>query len=515
MDSDLREDQSATIDFLSEPGSYPHAPKAVERIDTHGAVIFLAGERAYKLKRAVKLAYLDFSSLEKRRAVCERELALNRVTAPELYLGLLPVRRDAHGGRSFDGEGEIVDWVIEMRRFCADQLFDALAKAGRLEPGLLERLAQAVERFHAQAPQHKQCAWPDSLGQVTKTVTDAFAHVELAELGLDAAIAGLRGALASGGPLLNARREAGLVRRCHGDLHLKNIVLIGGEPRLFDALEFDEELATVDVLYDLGFLLMDLWHRGLRGEANLVLNHYFACEPSGIEWAGLALLPLFLSLRAGVRAMVGLDGLALAQGEQRSALRDETRSYAALAMALVAPPPPRLIAIAGLSGTGKTTVARALAPWIGAAPGALHLRSDLERKALFGAGPAQRLSAEAYDEQANARVYARLAAKAETILGARHPVVLDATFMREEDRAALAALAGRSGVRLEAVWLEADAAQMASRVTARRGDASDADAAIVQRQLSESAEPPPNWRKVDARGSSEATIGRVAALLGL
>jgi len=511
----LLEDQSATIDFLSEPGSYPHAPKAVERIDTHGAVIFLAGERAYKLKRAVKLAYLDFSSLEKRRAVCERELALNRVTAPELYRGLLSVRRDANGGLSFEGEGEIVDWVIEMRRFDADQLFDALAKAGRLEPALLERLAQAVERFHAQAPQLRQCAWHGSLAQVTKTVTAALAHAELAELGLETAITGLRGALESGTPLLNARREAGLVRRCHGDLHLKNIVLIGGEPRLFDALEFDEELATVDVLYDLGFLLMDLWHRGLRGEANLVLNHYFAREPSDIEWAGLALLPLFLSLRAGVRAMVGLDGLALAQGEQRSALRDETRSYAALAMALVAPPPPRLIAIAGLSGTGKTTVARALAPWIGAAPGALHLRSDLERKALFGAGPTQRLGAEAYGEQANARVYARLAAKAEAILRARHPVVLDATFMREEDRAALAALAGRSGVRLEAVWLEADAAQMASRVTARRGDASDADAAIVQRQLSESAESPPNWRKVDARGSCEATIGHVAALLGL
>jgi aminoglycoside phosphotransferase family enzyme/predicted kinase len=515
MAGDLSESQSATIEFLREPRSYPHRPRTVERIDTHGAVIFLAGSRAYKLKRAVKLAYLDFSSLEKRRAVCERELALNRATAPELYLGVLPIMRDAGGRLSFQGGGEIVDWVIEMRRFDGDLLFDALARAGRLHPPLVEKLAQAVERFHARAPQRPQCAWPGTLAQVIKTVTAAFAQAELADLGLESAIAGLRGAVESGDHLLNSRREAGFVRRCHGDLHLRNIVLIDGEPRLFDALEFDEELATVDVLYDLGFLLMDLWHRGLRGEANLILNHYFAGERSREEWAGLALLPLFLSLRAGVRAMVGLDGMALAQGERQTALHEETRNYAALSMALIAPPPPRLIAIAGLSGTGKTTIARALAPWVGAVPGAMHLRSDLERKALFGVSPAERLDAHAYAEAASARVYERLSAKAEAILRAGHSVILDATFLREEDRAALADLAARTGVPLDAVWLEADAAQLTSRVTARRGDASDADAAIVCRQLAGRAEPPSGWRKLDARGGSEATIAGAAALLGL
>ncbi len=313
-------DQSDVIAFLMRPQSYPQRPKDVERIDTHGALIFLAGDRVYKLKRAVKLAYLDFSTLEKRKAVCARELELNRRTAPDLYLGVIPVTRGEDGGLALGGDGEVADWLIEMRRFDGDQLFDRLAVQGALTGPLLERLARSIERFHAEAPSVRDCAWPQSLVQVIRTVTDALAHPLLSDLELEPAIAGLWNAIADRRELLDARREAGLVRRCHGDLHLKNIVLVDGEPRLFDALEFDEDLATIDILYDLGFLLMDLWHRGLRAEANALLNHYVASDPEPAEWAGLSVLPLFLSLRAGVRAMVGLDGLAVAEGGARKRL---------------------------------------------------------------------------------------------------------------------------------------------------------------------------------------------------
>ena len=333
-------DQSAVIRFLLDPASYPRAPERVERMDTHGAIIFLAGDRAYKLKRAVKLAYLDFSTLEKRRAVCGRELELNRRTAPGLYLGLIPVTRDERGGLRLGGSGEAVDWLIEMRRFGQEQLFDRLARAGKLEPALLERLVRHIEAFHRDAPRHTDAAWPDSLVGVADTVISALGDAEFDVLGTAGTREALRDGIERARPLLATRREAGFVRRCHGDMHLKNIVLIDGEPCLFDALEFDEELATVDVLYDLGFLLMDLWGRGLRREANAVLNRYFARSVSAEEWAGLALLPLFTSLRAGVRAMVGLDGLKTAAEADRGALREEMLGYADLAGALIAPAGP-------------------------------------------------------------------------------------------------------------------------------------------------------------------------------
>ena len=509
----MSEDQSAVIDFLAQPQSYPDRPARVERIDTHGAVIFLAGDRAYKLKRAVKLAYLDFASLEKRLAACERELQLNRMTAPELYLDVRLIKRDRQGKLNFSGEGETVDCVVEMRRFDQDRVFDRLASAGRLDHSLLETLAQSIERFHANAPQKPRSAWPDSLRKVVGTVTAALANAEFTGLGMESAIRGLRETFDRKQDLLNARRNAGFVRRCHGDLHLKNIVLVNGEPRLFDALEFDEELATVDVLYDLAFLLMDLWHRGLEREANAVLNHYYSGDFSHLACAGLGLLPLFVSLRAGVRAMVGLDGLAVSQGADRESLLEETISYARLCGSLIAPSPPRLIAIGGLSGSGKTTVARAVAHWLGPVPGALILRSDIERKSLLGANPVERLDDRSYAPTVSKAVYKQLRRKAEAVLGAGHAVIIDATFRDANERSALAAMAQNSGVPLEAVWLDADEAQAKARVEARSGDASDADATIVRQQFHESADKPSDWLVADARGGIESTVENMKPLL--
>ncbi|NJM34980.1 MAG: phosphotransferase, partial [Rhodomicrobium sp.] len=336
MTQGAAEDQSAVIDLLMDVRSYAHRPDSVTRIDTHGAMIFLAGDRAYKLKRAVRLAYLDFSTVEKRRAVCERELALNSVTAPGLYLRVLPVARGKDGALTLGGEGEAADWVIEMRRFDQAQLFDRLAETGRLDMALIDKLGGLIAQFHAGAAATAGAAWPDSLAEVLRTVTAALRTDEFAQLGVESISSSLNRAFTTQEALMIARRASGFVRRCHGDMHLKNIVLLDSKPRLFDALEFDETLAQIDVLYDLAFLLMDLWRRGLKAEANAVLNRYFAGRASEADLAGLALLPLFLAVRAGVRAMVGLDGLAVADPAGRDLLREETHGYARLAKALIA-----------------------------------------------------------------------------------------------------------------------------------------------------------------------------------
>jgi aminoglycoside phosphotransferase family enzyme/predicted kinase len=509
-----RDDQAEIIDFLMRPQAYPDAPPEVERIDTHGAMIFLAGSRAYKLKRAVKLSYLDFSTLARRKAVCEREMALNSPAAPKLYKRLVPVTRVAGGGLQLGGAGEPVDWLIEMERFGQDQLFDSLARNGRLTDRLIDALAEVIGRSLGSAPVATDAPWPASLAQVIVTLQDMierWARVSgdsHADYG-----AALRETFAAHAGLLAARREGGLVRRCHSDLHLKNIVLIDGEPCLFDALEFDEDLGRIDVLYDLAFLVMDLWRRGLRRQANRLFNRYFAREVSELEWAGLAVLPLFLSIRAAVRAMVGLDGLELAGGEKRHALRRDIADYIDLGVRLLGGRPPRLIAVGGLSGTGKSTVARDIAPDIAATPGAIILRTDVERKLMRGAGLDQPLAGEAYSPERRGEVYDRMFAKAEVVLRSGHSVILDATFTDPAVRARAGDLAGRLGVRFDGLWLDAPRETLLARVAARSGDASDADAAVVIDQL-EQAKPPQDWAIADASGDTARTVGILSEILG-
>jgi len=271
------------------------------------------------------------------------------------------------------------------------------------------------------------------------------------------------------------------VRACHVDLHLRNVVLLDGKPTLFDAIEFNDAIACIDVVYDLAFLLMDLEHRGLRPFANLVLNRYLQRRD---EAEALALLPRFLSARAAVRAKVAasLEAVAGKDGD-KAARRTEALAYFEQAGRYLDPPPPHLVAVGGLSGTGKTTLARALAPDLGAAPGALHLRSDVLRKQLAGVDELERLPPEAYTAEASANVYAALATRARQALAAGQAVVLDAVFARPEERETAEAVARQAGAGFTGLWLEASPAVLKSRVSARSGDASDATAAVVEQQL--------------------------------
>ncbi|MDA7947834.1 MAG: AAA family ATPase [Hyphomicrobiaceae bacterium] len=509
--------QDVVFAHMARPVSYAPVPDKVERIDTHAAVIFLAGNFAYKLKRAVKLPYLDFSTLKQRRAICTREVEINRRTAPDVYLGVVPIVRAAEGTLEIDGLGEPVEWAIRMRRFDEAELFDRLASAGNLPLGLMAPLADEIAALHGGERSRRNIDGAAMMKGVVEPVLKSLGRDVSVLKSQDVAdlARALRRELRAQAGLLRTRARQGYVRHCHGDLHLQNIVRIDGNPVLFDAIEFDDRMATVDTLYDLAFLLMDLWHRGLSTHANTLLNAYLqrSCKrrPMG-SLRGLALLPLFLSVRASVRSMVALDRLAFANRAGSAAARRDAGEYLQLARDVLQPASPRLVAIGGLSGTGKSTLAAALAPDVGAVPGAIVLRSDIERKRLAGVNKTTRLKSEHYTPAATGRVYRALFAKAESALDAGRTVILDAVFARPHQRRRVAEIAREANVPFTGIWLEASDQALIERVEARRGDASDANARVVRNQLGyEIGEI--DWHRVNASGARDKVRNRVFKLL--
>ena len=503
-------DQGEVFTFLADPATHG-AEEPVRRIDTHGAAVFLAGADAYKVKRAVRYPFMDFSTLEKRKAACERELAVNRDNAPGIYLGCVPITRSA-AGLALGGDGEVVEWAVHMRRFDELATFDHLAEQGRLTQRLIAALAHVVARAHDRAPRRDV----DAAAALERYIVEnAQSFSETPDLFEPAAVQSLTDGCLSLlrrlAPLLLERRQAGHVRRCHGDLHLRNIVLLDGEPVLFDALEFDEALATGDVLYDLAFLVMDLWERGLTQAANSVLNHYLWSSPEA-HLEGLALLPLFLSVRAAIRAKVTAASLPYLPQAAADAAAADARRYFALAESCIVPGRKRLVAIGGLSGTGKTTVAAALAPSIGGIPGAVHLRTDIERKRMLGAAETEHLPQAGYDPAMSAKVYAELRRKARLALGSGFSVVADAVHAHEDERDGEEAEARAAGVPFDGLWLDAPLELRIERVEGRRDDASDATPGYVRRQAS-TATGEIAWRRVDASGATSIVVEQALAIL--
>jgi hypothetical protein len=502
------EDQQAVQRFLADPATYG-AAGPVEAIETHISRIFLVGNRAYKLKRAVKLPYVDFSTPQLRLATCLEEVRMNSSTAPGLYLGVKRITRQPSGALAFDGSGEPVDAVIEMTRFDQAALFDRMAVDGKLTPALMTAVARMVVAFHRQAPVVHASTGSANIAAVLDINEAGFATGSVfspAEIG-DLA-SRFRAAIARHAALLDRREMEGKVRRCHGDLHLRNICLLDGEPRLFDCIEFNEQIATTDVLYDLAFLLMDLWHRGFRDLANLVVNRYL---DEADDEDGFALLPIFMAVRAAVRAHVTATQVAEASARSEG-LVAEARSYFDLARSLLDPGAPRLIAIGGLSGSGKSTIAEALAPHVGAPPGARIIESDRVRKALHGVSAETRLPATAYQAEVSEHVYAEMARRAGLILAAEGTVVADAVFDRRGDRERIARVADEQTAPFAGIWLQADSETLRRRVAARRSGASDADLEVLSRQLQRA--PNVEWLQVDAGRPAAEVVAEVLRALG-
>jgi hypothetical protein len=477
------------------------AEQADRVIETSCAWVFLQGERAFKLKKPVDYGFLDFSTVEKRRWAIERELAFNRSTAPELYRAVRRVTSEA-GELAFDGGGETVETVLEMRAFDPDAVLAEHPE--RVDGALAEALGRTIARFHAGAELRPGGGGNRALGFTIRTNADnlrRLAH-DLGSEDVERLIAQTDAALAAAAPLLERRRAEGFARRCHGDLHLGNILLQHGRPVLFDCIEFNDLLSEIDVQYDVAFTVMDLGFRGRGEAANRLLNGYLDQAARSFPadlWDGLAALPLMLSARAAVRTHV-----AGAQGDFEPA-----RAYLAAALAHLAPPPPTLVAIGGLSGTGKSTLARRVAPSLGGAPGAVVLRSDEIRKRLAGVAPTERLPDQTYDEATSERVYDEMASIGRRVLAAGRAVVLDAVFLKPEERQAAAELAAATGVPFHGFWLEGPRDELRRRLAARGADASDAGPEVLDEQLARDPGPI-DWRKLDA-ADLHGAAGRILA----
>ncbi len=506
-------DQAEVFGLLGDPATFGLSA-SVRRIDTHGAAVFLAGDDAYKVKRAVRFPFMDFSTLEKRRVACEAEIAVNRPNAPGVYLGVTPIARMG-AGLSLGGAGEVVEWAVHMRRFDEEATLDRLADRQALPLELIAKLASVILLSHERAPLRDGESATRALERYLDQNDEAFAaRPDLFDPGRARQLAvDARASLAACRPLLVERGKAGWVRRCHGDLHLRNIALIDGEPVLFDAVEFDDAIASGDVLYDLAFLLMDLEERGLRRAGNLLLNRYL-WESDEAQLSGLAALPVFLSIRSAIRAKVVAAGLDHLHGAARDRAGAEARRYFWFAEAFLTPVAVRLLAVGGLSGTGKSTLASDLAACLGRAPGAVHLRSDIERKRLFNVAETAKLPASAYGAPASEEVYKRLRRKAALALRAGQSVVLDAVHSRAEERGAVEGVASEVSATFDGLWLEAPLSVRLDRVGHREADASDADVAVAAAQ----AAPPGGamtWRRLDASGDPQTTFAAACALLGL
>ena len=473
-------DQGRVIAFLSSPDS--HAGAAVEVIHTHCSVIFLAGERAYKLKRAVKFPFLDYSTLDLRQTACEKEVVLNRRTAPEIYLGTCPIVETPDGGLALDGVGRPVEWVVVMQRFSQSGLFSQMAAKQKLTAGLLKKLARQIADFHRRAASRPEMG---GAAEMHHLATDNSLDLRRAApeiWSMDRVVALEKATLSEIDryrKLLDNRRRSGHVRLCHGDLHLRNICLIDGRPTLFDAIEFDEKIACIDVLYDLAFLLMDLEAQNLRSFANIVVNEYLA--ETG-DWQGVKLLPLFMSIRAAIRAKVSEAAAAYACGDEEKSLHDEARHFFELAEKLLCQHSGRVIAIAGLSGSGKSTVAASVAPRLGASPGAILIKSDVLRKQKFAVPQKTTLSQSAYTKKVSQEIYRQLGELTLGLAVCGFTVIADAAFLQEDERIALEQNASAFNIDFSGLWIDVSPGVQDQRLRDRVGDVSDATVEVGQTQ---------------------------------
>lgn len=473
--------QEQLIEGLMDAAAYPHPVQSVRHLETHISHVLLTGEYAYKIKKPVDFGFVNYTTLERRRHFCEEELRLNRRLAPELYLDVVPVTR-REGRFRIGGADEPLEYAVRMREFPQSAQMDRMLAAGRVRPEHIDRLADLLSRFHGKAPaagEDEPYGGPEQVAAAVRAnfeLTAPFVPKWIGRAQYDHVRAWSESFLGTHREVISARRRDGFVRDCHGDAHLQNIALVDGELILFDCIEFNPAFRIIDVMAEAAFTCMDLDFRGRTDLAARFLNGYL--ERSG-DYEGLAVLPLYLSYRAYVRAKVA----ALSPDAARRV--EEIRRLVALSDGYTRSRNPALILMHGVTGSGKTVLSQGLLERLGA----VRVRSDAERKRLAGAGRARRAAAVGegiYDAASTERTYNRLHELAGRVLAAGFPVILDATYLRREFRRSARQVAEALQVPFVVVETGASRDELARRVAARRaagGDLSDATLEVLEAQL--------------------------------
>ncbi len=470
-----------------DPTCYDHAVSQLRLIETHISWVVLTGEIAYKIKKPVDLGFLDFSTLPLRKQACENEIRLNRRLAAEYYLGVVPIAGDAEYPK-FNGAGAVVEYAVKMKQFASKATLDQFAARGELRLAQIDAVASRLARFHSVecciAPDESPWGRPDLIG---KSVTENFMVLEdcLENSDQRQQLVALRKWSELEHKRLTAfmrhRKRDGMIRECHGDLHLGNLAWVDDAPLIFDCIEFNDALRWIDVISEVAFLFMDLLHRNLPGHAMHMLNAWL--ERSG-DYEGVALLRYYAVYRAMVRAKVA--ALRLKQIDISEQSTAELKSCLLLAEQLTQTMPTQLWIMHGLSGSGKTTISQKMLEHFGM----IRIRSDVERKRLAGVAPTTRAGADTnagiYSKEASRRTYRHLAQLAERLLISGWPVIVDAAFLQRGQREQFLETANRCGCPFKILDINAEIELLRKRVSDRckqGSDASDADIAVLEHQI--------------------------------
>jgi aminoglycoside phosphotransferase family enzyme/predicted kinase len=485
---------------------------AVRVVETHISYVLLTGRHAYKIKRAVDLGFLDFTSLAARHFYCDRELELNRRFAPAIYLDVVAVTGAIDAPR-IGGDGPAIEYAVKMREFPQDALLTCVLARKALTAGHIDTLASVVAAFHTSAPRADPGSRFGSTREILDLAIENFTEIEpLLERDSDRrAAADLRRWTerehAARATLFSERQRSGFVRECHGDLHLGNIALVDGIVTIFDCIEFNEDMRWSDVMADVAFLVMDLRDRGRPDLASRFLSGYL--ERTG-DYDGVQILRFYVVYRAMVRAKVAcMRASQLDEAAARAAKTAEYQEYLSLAARCAQPNTPAIVITRGLSGSGKTTRSAALVEHAGA----IRIRTDVERKRIHKRTPLDRtesaLNQGIYSAAATQRTYSRVASLARTVARAGYPVVVDGTFLRRHDRDQFRTMAADLDVPFAIVDFIASVETLRARIRERREagtDASDADLRVLERQR-QSAEPiAPDERAVTVTYDAETPL---------
>ena len=481
---------------MLNPDVFEHSVANLELIETHISWVILTGDFVYKIKKPVNFGFLDFSSLEKRRNYCEQEVRLNRRLAPALYLGVVPISGTVDEP-VINGNGKAYEYAVKMVQFPQSAQLDNKLAAGELGVEHMDAIAQMVANFHATTAVASSFANNSVKSSVNygskeiikKPVIENFelisAHFDTSKYAKE--LIGLKQwsdkEFVRLEAIIEQRKTDGFIRECHGDMHLRNLVWLDNKPLAFDCIEFNPELRWIDVISEVAFLIMDLQDRQQHLLAHHFLNSYL--EKTG-DYAGLSVLPFYLCYRAMVRAKV--DALRIGQKDidelERKSQLTEFESYLSLATRYTRPPEPKLIIMRGLSASGKSTVSQKLLDELGA----IRLRSDIERKRLFDISAdnnttSNEIDTGIYSTKASQRTYEKLAELALNILNAGFSVIVDATFLKLEQREIFQAIAKRMDVPYLILEVKASTEVLRERIVARKNDVSDADLKVLEHQL--------------------------------